>query len=120
MKNLLVSVVTTALVVTGCTTVVQPSVSSIEANQHLTNRQICATEVRTYIDRFKNTREATIGAMAGVGISEATRKEDEYWKRSPLALVPIFTLIGYWIDEYNYDKALDKCLRNKELFENQE
>ena len=117
MKNLLVSLATTALVLSACTSVVQPLNSSIEANQHLTKHQICAIEVRAYTDRFKNTREFTIGGVAGVGIAEATRKEDEYWKSSPLAIVPIITLIGYSIDEWNYNKAIRKCLESKALLE---
>lgn len=120
MISLLVSLVTTAFILTGCTTVVQPLRSSINADQHLTERQMCEVEVRAYSDRFKNTRDWALGSMAGVGIAEFTRKEDEYWKSSPLSIIPIFAAIGYWIDDHNYDKAVNKCLRSKELLENQE
>lgn len=94
----MLSVAINAMVVSGCVTVVQPPYSPANTDLQLTDRQKCANFVRANTDRFKNTREMTLGSAAGAGIAEATRKENESATVPSFAIVSVFTIIGYLID----------------------
>ena len=85
--------------------------------QNLTQRQICEFEVRTFHDQFKNTRDWTVSGVLGTAIIEATRKEDEYWVISPLALVAINASIGYMVDDFLLNKRIKKCVESKTTVE---
>ena len=87
--------------------------------QHLTQRQICEFEVRTVHDQFKETRDWTIAAAFSTAILEATREEDEYWNKSPLAIVAIWAGVGYMIDDFLFNKRVRKCIESKTIVENQ-
>ena len=118
MKNLMLSVATSALAISGCKTVVQPPSSLAKAGQHLTNRQICANEVRANTDRYKETRGYAISGIVGSAISEAIWKANA--PAATLATVTVFTFIGYLIDEHNFNEAVRECLKTKEPLEYQQ
>lgn len=87
--------------------------------QHLTQRQICEFEVRAVHDQYKNTREWTVSGLLGTGIVELTREDDEYWAKSPLALIAVWAGIGYMIDDVQFNNRVNKCIHSKTISENQ-